>query len=159
MYYNIYQVGEKPIDKKGYITADSFSDHDFIGRIADYVDNVDDRNYEIKMLAEWLAENRLGKVESNILTLNGYMLLSNYFYEKYKEFQKTAQSLCSIDERQFMDFYYTSELVFYLTRNFNNERGIYIYQKDQELITMDEFLRTARVDTPYYIGGVCKYHC
>ena len=53
MYYNIYQVGEKPIDKKGYITADSFSDHDFIGRIADYVDNVDDRNYEIKMLAEW----------------------------------------------------------------------------------------------------------
>ena len=136
-----------------------FSDHDFIGRIADYVDNVDDRNYEIKMLAEWLAENRLGRVESNILTLNGYMLLSNYFYEKYKAFHKTAKSLCAIDERQFMDFYYTSELVFYLTRNFNNERGIYIYQKDHELITMDEFLRTARVDTPYYIGGVCKYHC
>ena len=45
MYYNIYQVGEKPIDKKGYITADSFSDRDFIRRIADYVDNVDDRNY------------------------------------------------------------------------------------------------------------------
>ena len=111
------------------------------------------------MLAEWLAENRLGKVESNILTLNGYMLLSNYFYEKYKEFQKIAKTLCAIDERQFMDFYYTSELVFYLTRNFNNERGIYIYQKDQELITMDEFLRTARVDAPYYIGGVCKYHC
>lgn len=27
MYYNIYQVGEKPIDKKGYITADSFELH------------------------------------------------------------------------------------------------------------------------------------
>ena len=158
MFSNIYQIGEKPISEKEYITADSFSTHDFVGKIADYVKNIDDRKYEIEKLAEWLANNRLGKMKGHTLTLSGYMLLSNYFYERYKRFKQAARSLCAIDERQFMEFASISDLIFTVGSQFNDEHGNYIYQEGHELITMDEFLRTAKVDTPYYIGGICEYH-
>lgn len=57
-----------------------------------------------------------------------------------------------------MEFASISDLIFTVGSQFNDEHGNYIYQEGHELITMDEFLRTAKVDTPYYIGGICEYH-
>lgn len=110
------------------------------------------------MLAEWLESNRLGKIKGKTLTLSGYMLLSNYFYENFKGFKQTIKALDALDEREFMDFFAVSNLLFTANRQFNNTHGVYIYTDSEELLTMDEFLRTGRVDTPYYIGGVCQYH-
>jgi hypothetical protein len=158
VYKNIYQVAEKPISEEDYITSDSFLNHSFIGKVADCVKIAANRNYEIEMLAEWLESNRLGKIKGKTLTLSGYMLLSNYFYENFKGFKQTIKALDALDEREFMDFFAVSNLLFTANRQFNNTHGVYIYTDSEELLTMDEFLRTGRVDTPYYIGGVCQYH-
>lgn len=158
MFNNIYQIAKKPISEKEYITADSFSNHNFVGRIADRVEIAVDRKYEIEKLAEWAAENRLGKIEGCTLILSGNMLSSKYFYERYKRFKKAVMSLCAVDEKQFMEFSDVFELIFTISDQFNDEYATYIYQEGDELITMDEFLRTAKADTPYYIGGVCIYH-
>ena len=93
VYKNIYQVAEKPISEEDYITSDSFLNHSFIGKVADCVKIAANRNYEIEMLAEWLESNRLGKIKGKTLTLSGYMLLSNYFYENFKGFKQTIKAL------------------------------------------------------------------
>lgn len=67
-----------------------------------------------------------------------------------------ASELCSVDDLLEGE---ELELCAYCIRDAVNDKfGRYVYDQDEELHTLDHFVRTAEINVPYYIGSVVGYH-
>ena len=159
MHSKIFQIQSKPIDKDDYITESRYDYDDwFLREIADYVADIDedDQLFCIKWLSningiEVYLKNRTLVVSSK----------EKYFDGKYKTFQEELDRLKNIS---FSDFVSDStELrcrMYALKDSYDDKYGFYV-DDDGEwggLITLDEFVRNAKENITYYIGGVVDYH-
>lgn len=160
-YYNIYQISQKRIPKEDWITEQDFYMSSFLGEVAVKISNVSrkERFEKISHLDEWLRKQELGHIEKNVLTLNSDILDNSYYRKRYQDFQTAVTAL-----------YNNVSLQSYL-ENLDGVRNMlsaiecqliepqdhYVCWDSDNPIPLDEFLRTAEVGKPYYIGGICEF--
>lgn len=84
------------------------------------------------------------------------------FTDRFIEFQRATNLLSTIPYEVFSGqrrSYVFSRAWTSLKESFEDKYGIYIYWKDQdELMTLDAWLREADLPKAFYVGGVIDYH-
>jgi len=165
MHGRIYQLAESPVPVADHISLSDFYEHPFCVEIADYVDDVLDRDSEIKMFCETYSKR--GVIAAN--DEQSFELLQNgknaYFGNAFPAFNAVTSELGQITEDDFQNHHgKVSELIYKLRSNFSEQFGDYIAifadddSDDFKLITMDEFMREAETGKMYYFGAVIDYH-
>lgn len=152
MHSRTFQVSERPIEKEDYITEDNYAyEHWFIESIADYVSADCNRDDDIKWLKDCTPGFTLGKDE------NGEYFIINskeeYFKPAFEGFKKALEKLHDISIEQFMEYVD----IYGLNSYYEDKYGFYI-DIDDELQTLDEFVRGCDNGEKYYIGGTVDYH-
>ena len=159
MHSKIFQIQSKPIDKDDYITESRYDYDDwFLREIADYVADIDESDQ--MSCIEWLSESNGIDINLNSRTL---VITSRekYFEGKYRSFQEWLSKLKEISLSDFVDDSHELSYGMYLLRDAYNDRfGFYVDDGGEwgGLITLDEFVRNAKENITYYIGGVVDYH-
>lgn len=156
----IYQITDHPIDEDAFITACDFEDRWFVPAVAEYVRECADRQHEICVLLNMMENKKLAVIDSEV---NSFVLLPNargiYFEGRYKQFQTYLTELSHVQEEKFICCHSQVEgLLYQLTRSFSERFGIYVAGDEDELISFDEFIRTADAGKTYYVGGIVNYH-
>lgn len=173
MHSRIFQLSTSPIPKDEYITIEDicYVPFNFIGEIADYVDDIP----ETRLTSEYAAlyrdlavanritpfsvnMSKLSTAASELLTF-GEGFRQGFFHTKYLTFRDILHRLDAIDESKFsQDPTGNLGYLVYLLRSAHNDRfGTYIWI-DDDLLTLDEFVRTCELNTPYYFGNVLDYY-
>ena len=135
----------------------------FCGDVADYIRDTDDRESSLQHLA-WAMEDFADfDLEQNCLTLKADAK-EKYFQDAYREYKETLEKLAKVPMEEFNGVSTTpsgteslSALMSSLRSAIEDRFGMYIYA-DDELTTLDEWLRYASIGDAYYIGGVMEYH-
>lgn len=173
MHSRIFQLSTSPITPDEFITTRDISDasFNFVGEIADYVDDIPESQLTseyVGLYRDLAHANDATPFSVNMVKLsNGApetLIFSEgfpqgYFRKKYAEFREVLRKLDAVDAAQFADdpTGNVAYLVF-LLRSAHNERfGAYIWING-DLLTLDEFVRTCELNTPYYFGNVLDYH-
>ena len=151
MHYNIYQVSDQPIAEGERITAVDFFDRSFIGSIRD----VSGRSKELERFGRWLMAQQLGALLGDFFTLVPDVCQKR-FSSRYRAFLKSADAVSAVTEDQFQSGTGVDDLLFSLRQLFTDEFDDYVFY-DDELLPMDSFLRIAKPDVVYHIGGICEY--
>ena len=151
MNYNIYQVSDEPIAKREWITSADFFDRSFIGSIRD----VGDREKELERFGHWLTIQKFGALSGNFFTFVPDVCQKR-FSSRYRTFLEAAAAVSAVTEEQFQSGMGVEDLLFNLCHIFTDEFDDYVFF-DDELLPMDNFLRIAKPDVVYHIGGVCGY--
>lgn len=154
MHSRIFQVSKDFIEREDYIDESYYYDHWFVGQIADYVID-SDRAGDL----DWLASCARG-YEVGIDELGEYLMITNkeiYFTTKFALF---TESLNKAKEWTLADFANGTTIADWwrVQHSYEEKYGFYI-ECDNELITLDTFIRYADVNTKYYLGGTVDYHC
>ncbi len=158
MYHNIYQIIKKRNDKE-WITEETFCFNPFLEIRGAYAEDVDDRETELKTFGEWLEKEGLGRLEHNFFVLNSDVIRGRHFAKRYTGFHRVASELSEISEDDYLNrFHDVRNLVSDLMKSVVDDADDLICIDMGSLMPMDEFLRTAKPNVPYYIGGICKYH-
>lgn len=151
MRYNIYQVSDQPIAKDEWITSADFFDRSFIGTIRDVVS----REKELEQFGRRLKAQKLGTLSGDFFTLVPDVCQRRFSY-RYCTFLEAADAVSAVTEEQFQSGMGVEDLLFNLRQIFTDEFDDYVFYND-ELLPMDSFLRIAKPDVVYHIGGVCGY--
>ena len=151
MRYNIYQVSDEPIAKGERVTSADFFDRSFIGTIRD----VGSREKELERFGRWLTAQKLGTLSGNTFTLVPDVCQRRFSY-RYRTFLEAADAVSAVTEEQFQSGTGVEDLLFNLRQLFTDEFDDYVFY-DDELLPMDSFLRIAKPDVIYHIGGICGY--
>lgn len=153
MHSRIFQIEKESIPKEDYITADCIPDW-FTYSIADYVSDDCDREDDIN----WLIESDLEDIASVIG--DKLIFTSNtrsYFKSNYDTFIRAAKELSEVTIDNFIEGHTVSTPLYRLKKSFDDGYGFYVY-RDNNLWTLDEFMRTVKDGEIYYIGGTVDYH-
>ena len=159
-YYNIFQISQKPIDAEMRITEDDFYMSSFVGDIASKLETLDryEQIRQIGLLGQWLQENNLGKIENDVLTLQPELLNQPYYSQRYLEFKAAIEKLKTISKQKFLeDLDGVRNTIFEVEGSLIKQQDHYVLWDSDNAIPLDEFLRTATPNKPYYIGGVCRF--
>jgi len=159
-WYNIYQISQKPIDSENWIDENDFYMTSFLGDVATKIESISDaeRREKIHSLARFLEENKLGKIENGVITLQPEMLQQHYYSQRYMEFKGVIKKLNAIDKQKFLeDLDGVRNAIFEVESALIKQQDHYVCWDSEEPIPLDEFLRSATIGKPYYIGGVCSY--
>lgn len=156
----IYQIATHPIDEGDFITANDYEDSCFVPSIAEYVCDTLDRQSGIGDLMNLLESNQMAATDRSA---NSFVLIpdarSIYFEGRHKQFQQHLKKLSCVQEDKFICCHDKLEgLLYQLNSCFSERFGTYIAGERDELISLDEFIRTAHEGTTYYIGGIVGYH-
>ena len=155
----IFQITLEPVAPEKFIAEDDFHDHWFLDSVADYVSEdvirFDDTN--------WLRR-QLEKV-AQFDTADTFAILRGgkevYFAKAYKEFVAARQETMTLGLAEFASGEGFSEPMRIMKDAFNEEFGFYAALGDSddfEIVTLDEFIRSAEIGRRYYIGGILDYH-
>lgn len=157
MYSNIYQISETPLNHEKWMDVDFLSDSPLLGSVANCIDIVEDRYAALKDFGHWLAEHELGTFANEAFVLSGDGC-SAYFLKRYPAFQSALTALQNLTAAQYNnDFNTLYNRITDLEKTVINKYDSYILWDMSYLMPMDEFLRTARPDIPYYVSGICCY--
>lgn len=159
-WYNIFQISQNPISSDNWITEEDFYMTSFLGDVATRIESISDaeRREKINTLGQFLEENKLGKIESSVITLQPELLQQHYYSQRYMEFKEVIKKLNAIDKQKFLeDLDGVRNTIFEVEGSLIKQQDHYVCWDSEEPIPMDEFLRTATIGKPYYIGGVCRY--
>lgn len=159
-YYNIFQISQNPIPDEMKITEDDFYMSSFVGDVATKLETIDpfEQTRQIGLLGQWLEENNLGKIEDNVLILQPEMLKQPYYSQRYVEFKAAIEKLKVVDKQKFLeDLDGVRNAIFEVEGSLIKQQDHYVFWDSDNAIPLDEFLRTATPDKPYYIGGVCRF--
>lgn len=160
-YYNIYQISQDRIPQEDWITEQNFYMSAFLGEVADKITDVTrkERLEAISRLNEWLEEQGLGSIEKNVLMLNADMLNTPYYRERYQNFQTAVTALHDnvSFQRYLEDLDGIRNMIFEIENHLIQQQDHYVCWDSDNPMPLDEFLRTAEVGKPYYIGGVCSF--
>lgn len=134
----------------------------FTSGIADYLDEVDDRDGEL----DYFIESEQGILEAGAehhtfrLAQQGR---ENYFRDKYKQFQELCARIMKATLEDFIgreprpwDQRF-SFLMYQLNDAYCDRYGYYIFE-DEELMPYCEWMRGADPEAVYYLGNVLDYH-
>lgn len=159
-YYNIFQISQNPIPDEMKITEDDFYMSSFVGDIATKLETIDpyEQARQIGLLGQWLEENNLGKIEDNVLILQPELLKQSYYSQRFLEFKAAIEKLKAVDKQKFLeDLDGVRNAIFEVEGSLIKQQDHYVFWDSDNAIPLDEFLRTATPDKPYYIGGVCRF--
>ena len=155
MHSRIFQVGLKPIDKCDYIEESTYWDHWFVGSVADYVTDSDDRADDI----DWLKGCYQNKGFEFGADDNGeYFIVKNkqaYFANSFAYFMETIDKIKSYTIDDFVQGFHE---MWQLKNAYEEKFGFYM-DADGELLSMDSFVRYCATEAKYYIGGTVDFHC
>lgn len=161
MYYNIYQISQNRIPQTDWITKQDFYMSAFLGEVADKVNDLtrQERLEAISHLNEWLMKQKLGYIEKNILTLKFDILSNSYYRKRYQDFKKAVVALHDNTSLQcyLEDLDAVRNMILEVENHLIQGQSDYVCWDSDNPIPLDEFLRTAEVGKPYYIGGVCSF--
>jgi hypothetical protein len=161
MHSRIFQVSKTPIDPENFLTESEIPES-FIVATADYVGESENRTDDIAWLMNDHSDVLMpGPVaETFQLAKNGKEC---YFRRSYRRFLEAVAMLTTTTFQAFIaeepgpgdnavDYW-----MYQLKEAYSNKFGFYIYE-DEELKPMNMWIRNAKADTVYYIGGVLDYH-
>lgn len=158
MYANIYQISDSILPQAEWITSGDFYESNFLGTVAEKIEDETDREESIDTLNDRLANLYLGTVKENRMIIAGNIEKSPYFVKKYNSFRKTANALSRL---YYSDYLYNldkvKDMISELQQQLSEILDDYVYVDSEYLIPMDEFLRTAIPGKTYYINGICKF--
>lgn len=161
MYYNIYQISQNRIPQTDWIKEQDFYMSAFLGEVADKITDLtrQERLEAISHLNEWLRKQKLGGIEKNILTLNFDLLTNSYYRKRYQDFKKAVVALHDNTslQRYLEDLDAVRNMILEVEDHLIQEQTDYVCWDSYSPMSLDEFLRTATVGKPYYIGGVCSF--
>ena len=157
----IFQVSKGPIAPEELLSKLSIPEY-FTSGIADYLDEVDDRDGEL----DYFIESEQGILEAGAehhtfrLAQQGR---ENYFRDKYKQFQELCARIMKATLEDFIgreprpwDQRF-SFLMYQLNDAYCDRYGYYIFE-DEELMPYCEWMRGADPEAVYYLGNVLDYH-
>ncbi len=149
MHSRIIQLSEEPLHKYDYITESDFYEDPFVGSVADYVADTDEREKDIKWLMSCLEPYgaRLNKEENSIFFPKGFK--QNYFKERLENFKKAVGETT-------LDDFCNSVKAWQLAQIIEETFDFYIYVTYPK--PLDEFIRDLEEEQKYYIGGIVDYH-
>lgn len=159
-YYNIFQISQNPIPDEMKITKDDFYMSSFVGDVATKLETLDpyEQIRQIGLLGHWLEENNLGRIKDTELTLQPELLKQPYYSQRYVEFKAAIEILNAVDKQKFLeDLDGVRNAIFEVEGSLIKQQDHYVFWDSDNAIPLDEFLRTATTDKPYYIGGVCRF--
>ena len=153
MHSRIFQVSMKPIENTDYIDESNYYDHWFTNSIADYVSDSTNRIEDIN----WLESCTKGIIVSS--DEDGEFLIvtdrEKYFKNKFDAFKEAIEIIKDFTITEFVnDLSYD---IWKVNNAYENKYGFYV-DTDEELITLDEFVRTCVLNAKYYIGATLDYH-
>lgn len=152
MHSRIFQVSAAPIAKEDYISSADYEDHWFTREIADYVSDNCDRDSDI----EWLKSDGLEigtEKERAVLIVKDKHAFFNAAYESFRESLKEAEAM-TIDDFCKIG---TSFIPFRVKHSYEDKYGFYI-EDENELKTLDSWVRLVKEGDVFYIGGTVDYH-
>lgn len=155
MHSRIFQVSTQPIDKSDYIKESFFYEHWFLDQIADYVDAETDRQDDIEWLKGCYKQGITFGADENgeFFTITDK---NEFFKTKFKAFKDALQKLSAMTIDEFVNDECHLDM-YNMRQAYNETYGFYVCE-DEDLQTMDTFIRYAETDTKYYIGATIDYH-
>lgn len=158
MHSRIYQITTSPVPSQEYLSENYFSDHWFVGSVADYVSGDLNRDNEIAGFKKSLTENKVALFHDS----DCFSILpegkESYFKNAYEQFNKAAKKAASVSLEAFAASDECSSLVYVINGSFCEKFGLYVSSDEFETIPLDEFIRYAEPEERYYIGNVLDYH-
>lgn len=154
MHSRIFQVSLDPIDKDDYIEESNYWDHWFTSELADYVNGDCDRKDDIEWLKHFYSTNG---IEFGADDNGEYFIVKNkcaYFADKFETFTEIIKRMNNYTLDGFV--YGVSEM-WSLNNTYEDKYGFYV-DIDEELMTLDSFVRRCVTEEKYYIGGTLDYH-
>lgn len=154
MHNRIIQVSKKPICESDYITEDKYYDHWFTYQIADYVSGDVDREEDI----EWFKSASAGIVVDKDEHGHYFMISDKekYFKGQFNEFNRILSELNGITINDFINN--IDYKAFILRNSYEDKYGFYIDEDDDNMSSLDSFVRHGEINVKYYIGGIVDYH-
>lgn len=159
MYHNIYQLLRHPDEER--TDADLLDEHPLLYQHGNYVENMDEeeRDNAIRQFTEWLEKEELGRVENGVILFSPTSPCGKHFANRYSRFHHLSLNIARVTEGIYLlCFDKVQDMVSDLVNAVVDESDDYVCLDVNQLLTMDEFLRTVDPKTPYYFGTVCKYH-
>ena len=152
MHSRIYQITRNPVDEDVRLCSNDIPEW-FYTSIADYVDDECNRDGDI----EWLSRSL-----KDVASINGDKItfasdISAYFEKKYEAFIKAANELAATPFENFAS-YKDSAIIRELNSAYSDEYGFYVYDDDEYLDTIENFMRGVNGGETYYVGGIVDYH-
>lgn len=129
----------------------------FTESVADYVDDI--REDALEEEYEWLMTTNFGKVSSrdgNKITIG--IDTGSFFDEDFEKFQKAAGDLSKISFDEFVAGGRVLDYAFYRLKEAYNDKFEFYVWHDDELYTMQSWMRLAKPLATYHLGGVVDYH-
>ena len=162
MHSRMFQIEDHPVLEDERMNSADFEDHWFTREIADYVCNAGTREEDIDMFIDYVI-TPLGEC-AELVQENGqaYFILHDgfrekYFAESYKHFCVILQKLSSQTTLEDFANGKIDRDMYALKRAYNNRYGWWVAEED-ELYSLDEWMRSAETGVKYYFGGVLDYH-
>ena len=163
MHSRIFQIESRPVDTEDRICEDMIPEW-FTNSVADYVADIREENREDEI--EWLMSTNFGKIckrDGDKLTFN--IDTSAFFDEYFEQFKKIVKDLAEIKFYQFVsnkqpNIPYNKKLdhlMFLLKEAYDDKFSFYVWY-DDELYTMQSWMRQVSPCSVYYIGGIVDYH-
>lgn len=163
MHSRIFQIEDAPVLKKHYIGTGDFEEG-FVGSVADYVADSDDRDGDIK----WLVSNfeavtscdslligcslvQYNSADNSIVFLPGFK--EGYFKSKFDELKRLTSRMT------LHEFANNAYDVYQIEKCILSKFGFYVSSGPSGTQSMDEFIRSeVKENTKYYFGNTIDYH-
>lgn len=163
MHSRIFQIEHNPVDPEDRICEDSIPEW-FTSSVADYVSDIKEERRDEDI--EWLMNSDLGKVckrDGDKITFS--IDVSAFFEDDFQKFKNTLEGLTNVTLAEFAggkppNIKYDQSLhhlMFLLNDAYDDKYGFYVWS-EEELWTMNEWMRRIDPCSVYYIGGVVDYH-
>lgn len=160
MHSRIFQISEKPIYREDYIDEEKYYEN-FVGEIADYVDDMTDRESDIDWLKMHLENTGSAKFDGDKFTI---VNKAEYFKPKLKEFLSAMKQIVADlndDQAVFYDGGYKFDLSVYNMQSAYEDKFAFYVDDNGEyagLETLDSFMRRVNNGDTFYIGATIDYH-
>ncbi len=155
----IYQIYEKPTKRRDWIDEEFISDSPLLSAVSDLIDGIENRDAALENLGNWLHEHRLGAIDGEVFILFEDVD-DSYFSKRYTAFQEAVRTLQNLSQEQFSrDYEEVHNQIAAVEKTTIDRYNTYImFEWDfGRIMPMDQFLRNARCNTPYFVGGICYY--
>ena len=160
MHSRVFEISTEPIAAE--LRMDEYELPDwFCSGIADYVDSTLDEDREEEL--NWFRSRFAGNcsVDGDSVKF-GPNTKHDYFLFNYNKFREAATVLAVCEYDAFCDSKPSSDFsmtIYKLQSSFEDRFGFYDYDRDnEELLTLDSWVRQKDLSLPYYIGSIIDYH-
>jgi hypothetical protein len=156
-YYRIFQISTEPVPADGYISASDYEDTWFLDRVAESVDEENQRPEDIGNLKNLLVSKKAAAFRD---TDNSFVFLPGgkeaYFTKAYEAFEAARSQTMKMGLSEFASGNEFKDAVWNM-KNAHCEVFDHYVSTGSDTIPFDKFIRQADLSVRYYIGGVVGF--